>query len=99
MELRFADSATERCFNEEAYAGERWGLDMAARFRYILNFLTCIDTAGDIGRFAFLDARHVHGASGRRWTLRVWGEWRLALESVEDGKALGIMEVYCRDER
>jgi hypothetical protein len=90
----------EQCSEEEATATARWGTKAASRYQFLLNFLTCIDMAGDLGRFAFLDLKQASrdgGGDRLRWTLSLGDGWHLALETVEGEDAFNIMEVYRRD--
>lgn len=99
MELRFTNPGLELFFSDDTLAAKEWGTDAARRYSYVVNFLACIDTAKDLSKFAFLDLRDSseEGRPHPGWTLHLAGRWHLALEVVEGGEALSIMEVYCRE--
>ncbi len=93
MRVQFRNASLARCLSDEAYAAERWGAEAAIRYAYVVNFLTCIDAAGDLGRFAFLEARVEDGDRGPRWLVPLADDWRLALAPVDGDYALSVVEV------
>lgn len=92
MEIRFANERLKQCFVDNVYARQHFGRVVADRYAYVLNFLSCIDTASDLQRFAFLDTVAPPTISGT-WSVSLDGQRRLMLQPVEDGKTIRIMEV------
>ena len=97
MDICFVDERLALCFREEAQAVARWGCDVATQYAYVVNFLTCLDTAGDLSKFAFLDAVATSHPEGFRWTVRLTNGWRLVLEATESGEPLVVAEVVQSD--
>lgn len=98
MQVRFADDLLAQCFREEGCAIERWGPEAGRKYVFVVNFLTCADAVGDLGRFALLDQRLTDGTPRPRRTVRLTDEWRVTLEVAEGAQALIVVEVVrCRD--
>ncbi len=93
MRVQFRTPKLARCLRDEAYAAERWGPAAASRYAYVVNFLTCIDTAGDLGRFAFLAAKVENEGGESRWLLPLADDWQLALALVDGDHAVSVVEV------
>lgn len=98
MQVRFADDLLAQCFRKEGYAIERWGSEAGRKYVLIVNFLTCADAVGDLGRFALLEQILTAGTPQSRRSLRLTDEWRVTLEIAEGAQALIVVEVVrCRD--
>ena len=91
MDICFVDEGLAGCFREEARAIERWGCEVGRQCAYVLNFLACIDSTGDLGKFSFLDAQR--GPDGSSWTVRLTDDWRVAIEVADGGRALVVTKV------
>ena len=93
MDLRFADENLARSFREEVYATACWGLDAARQYVHVVNFLTCIEAAGDVSKFAFLRAESRNHSGPTRWIVPLADGWHVALDVAEGGRALIVAEV------
>lgn len=93
MQVRFNDTLLERYFTDQVLAAAQWGIEVAQRYSFIINFLTCVDTVGDIRQFTFLDSAAVETASGTRLIINLGADWRLALEATDGAHVLTVTEV------
>lgn len=93
MLVRFNDPNLERCVTDQALATERWGVTVAERYAFVINFLTCVDGVGDIDQFTFLDATPQATSAGTTLMIDLGGEWRLAVEASDGAQALTVTEV------
>ena len=93
MDICFGDEDLARCFREEVYATARWGLGVAQQYVYVVNFLTCIEAAGDVSKFAFLWAETRNHSGPTRWIVPLADGWHVALDVAEGGRALIVAEV------
>ena len=96
MDIRFADENLARCFREEVYATACWGLGVAQQYVYVVDFLTCIEAAGDMSKFAFLHAETRNRSGPLRWIVPLADGWRVALEVAEGGRSLIVAEVVTK---
>lgn len=93
MHVRFNDAHLERCFTDQAFATAEWGIAVAQRYTFVINFLTCVDAVGDIRQFTFLDAAALETPAGTRLSINLGGEWRLAVEAADGAPVLTVTEV------
>jgi plasmid maintenance system killer protein len=93
MRVEFADRQLQRCYEDQALAVRRWGMDVTRKFVLRLDM---IEAAPHWHSLSAVQALRLHPLTGNRrgsWALTLHGRWRLILHAVDDGTMVVIEEV------
>jgi plasmid maintenance system killer protein len=91
MRIEFADRQLQRCYEDQALAVRRWGMDVANRFA---DRILTIQDARSWQALASIRTLRLHPLTGRRsgqWAMRLNSRWRLIVRPVGDDLADATM--------
>lgn len=85
MELRHTDPEIARLESDPDYRGTIHR-DLVSRVRRVLNLIRSVSHEAELGRFAGLRFKKLHGDRAHEYSMRINDQWRLIVE-IEKGDA------------